>query len=177
MTQKKQTTTPNTPPSRRRPDSGDIALFGAITLLGAALDLWSKHAVFNWLTNAATPEYSIIDGVLRFILAENTGAAFSLFAGMKWVFISIAVIALVVIQTLFWVGRLTPRLMLIAVSCINAGVIGNLYDRFFNEGRVRDFIDVYVGIYHWPTFNVADSLLCIGVGILLLLSFTTPAEK
>jgi signal peptidase II len=67
--------------------------------------------------------------------------------------------------------------MLIAVSCINAGIIGNLYDRFFNEGRVRDFIDVYVGSYHWPTFNVADSLLCIGVGILLLLSFTAPAEK
>lgn len=177
MTQKKQTTTPGTPPSRRRPDSGDIALFAAITLLGASLDLWSKHAVFDWLMNSATPEYSLIDGLLRFILAENTGAAFSLFAGMKWVFVAIGVIALVVIQMLFLMGKLTPRLMLAAVSCINAGIVGNLYDRLFNEGRVRDFIDVYVGSRHWPTFNVADSLLCVGVGILLVLSFTAPDKK
>ena len=177
MTQTKQTTTTDNRPLLRRPNRGDVALFASITLLGAALDLWSKHAVFDWLTNAATPEYSLIDGVLRFILAENTGAAFSLFAGMKWVFIAISVIALFVIQTLFLKGRLTLRLTLAALSCINAGVIGNLYDRIFNEGRVRDFIDVYVGSYHWPTFNVADSLLCIGVGILLIVSFTAPDKK
>jgi signal peptidase II len=177
MTKTRPTTTPRQPSPIRRPNSGDYVLFGSITLLGAALDLWSKRAVFDWLTNSATPEYSLIDGFMRFILAENVGAAFSMLAGMKWVFISISAIALVVIQTLFLKGKLTPRLMLAALACVNAGIIGNLYDRIFNEGRVRDFIDVYVGNYHWPTFNVADSLLCIGVGLLLIISFTAPTEK
>ena len=163
---------------KRRPNGGDAALFVSITLLGAALDVWSKYAVFNWLQSKSVPEYSIIDGFLRFILAENIGAAFSLFAGMTWMFIVISIIALIVINTMFVLGRLTPRLTLAALACMNAGVIGNLYDRLFNEGRVRDFIDVYVGSWHWPTFNVADSLLCIGVGILLYVSFTsTSVEK
>jgi lipoprotein signal peptidase len=95
--------------------------------------LWSKRAVFDWLTNSATPEYSLIDGFMRFILAENVGAAFSMLAGMKWVFISISAIALVVIQTLFLKGKLTPRLMLAALACVNAGIIGNLYDRIFTK--------------------------------------------
>jgi signal peptidase II len=58
------------------------------------------------------------------------------------------------------------------------GVGGNLYDRLFNDGRVRDFIDVnlYVNNYHWPTFNIADSLLCIGVGLCLLDAFFNKKE-
>lgn len=161
----------------KRPNGGDYALFASITLLGAALDVWSKYAVFSWLQSKPVWEYSIIDGFLRFILAENIGAAFSLFAGMTWLFIAISIIALIVINTLFVLGRLTPRLTLAALACMNAGVIGNLYDRLFNEGRVRDFIDVYVGSYHWPTFNVADSLLCIGVAILMYVSFTAEHAK
>lgn len=169
--------TPHSDRPRRRPDGGDYALFGSISVLGAALDLWSKHAVFEWLQGTLTQQYTLIDGFLRFILAENTGAAFSVFAGMTWIFISISIIALIVIQTMFLMGKLVPRLTLAALACMNAGVIGNLYDRLFNDGRVRDFIDVYVGSYHWPTFNVADSLLCIGVGILFITSLTTPEKK
>ena len=167
---------PATKPDKphRRPDRVDYALFGSITLVGAGLDLWSKHAVFAWLNSKPVPEYSLIDGFLQFIVRENIGAAFSLFAGMTWMFIGISLIALIVLNTLFFMGRITSRLMLTALACIHAGVIGNLYDRLFNEGRVRDFIDVYVGSYHWPTFNVADSLLCIGVGLLMIISFTAP---
>lgn len=177
MTHKKATDYARNKHLRRRPNGGDYALFGSITVLGAALDLWSKQAVFEWLTKGPAPDYSIIDGFLRLIWAENTGAAFSLFAGRTGLFIAVSVIALIVIQTLFLMGRLVPRLTLVAVSCINAGVIGNLYDRLFNEGRVRDFIDVYIGSYHWPTFNVADSLLCIGVGILIIFSLTVREKQ
>ena len=60
-----------------------------------------------------------------------------------------------------------------------AGVCGNLYDRIFNDGSVRDFIDVYYRSFHWHTFNIADSLLCLGVAALIISTFLTekPARK
>lgn len=172
MTQSQPTTTS----ARRRPDRGDVVLFLTMTLAGAALDVGSKYAVFAWLGGKIVPEYSLIDGFLQFIVRENIGAAFSIMAGRTWVFIAISVVALVVVNGMFWLGKFCPRLMVAAMACLNAGILGNLYDRLFNEGRVRDFIDVYVGDYHWPTFNVADSLLCIGVGLLIVLSFIAPKQ-
>jgi signal peptidase II len=67
----------------------------------------------------------------------------------------------------------------IALGLFTGGICGNLYDRIFNDGLVRDFIDVYIGDKHWPTFNVADSLLCIGVGLLIVSTFLTekPSQK
>ncbi|HDS83943.1 MAG TPA: signal peptidase II [Phycisphaerales bacterium] len=173
MTHRPPTKNRETMPPQRRPNAGDSILFLSISLIGAALDLWSKYAVFHWLEGTLSQQYTLINGFLRFIIAENPGAAFSLFSGMRWMFVGVSMIALIVINTLFVLGKLTPRLTLAAMGCIHAGVIGNLYDRLFNEGRVRDFIDVYVGSYHWPTFNVADSLLCIGVGILLITGLTS----
>jgi len=177
MTQKPDTAKPDSLRPPRHPNGGDWMLFGAITVLGVGLDLWSKQAIFAWLPETQTGQYTLIDGFLQFILRENTGAAFSLFAGMTWMFIAISVGTLLVLNTLFVLGKLTPRLTLAALACMNAGIVGNLYDRLFNEGRVRDFIDVYVGSYHWPTFNVADSLLCIGVGILMFVSVTAPTDQ
>lgn len=90
---------------------------------------------------------------------------------------SVSIAAFIVVTLMFALGRIRRRLMQVALGLMNAGILGNLYDRLFNEGRVRDFIDVYVGSYHWPTFNVADSLLCIGVGLMLILSFTSGADQ
>ena len=55
-----------------------------------------------------------------------------------------------------------------ALALFLAGILGNAYDRVFNNGMVRDFIDVYHKDLHWPAFNVADSMLCAAVGLLLL---------
>ena len=143
-------------------------LFWPIAIGGAALDLWSKSAVFKWLSQIQEEEFSIIDGFLKFILRQNEGAAFSIFQGRTLFLISISVIALIVVIGIFFFGKLYSKVALIALACITAGIIGNLYDRLFNEGQVRDFIDVYVNNHHWPTFNVADSLLCIGVGLLII---------
>ena len=68
-------------------------------------------------------------------------------------------------------------LMAVALGLFAGGIAGNLYDRLFHEGAVRDFIDVYVGTYHWPTFNVADSLLCTAVGLLLISSYLTDRQS
>ena len=153
-------------------------LFWPVAIGGAALDLWSKWAIFQWLAHTETQRYPLIDGFLQFILRVNDGAAFSLFGGRTFFLVTISVAALVTIIGVFFFGKIRSRLMLFALGCITGGIIGNLYDRAFNAGCVRDFIDVYVGSYHWPTFNVADSLLCIGVGLLILSNLTlTTCQK
>ena len=105
------------------------------------------------------------------------GAAFSIFRGWTNFLVVIAAAALVVIIGIFFFGEINRKLVLFSLGCMTAGIIGNLYDRAFNEGRVRDFIDVYVGAYHWPTFNVADSLLCIGVGLLIITNLTMTTDQ
>ena len=81
-------------------------------------------------------------------------------------------VALAFIVYLFWRAGQTGARALTGLSLILAGAAGNLYDRFA-YGYVVDFLDFYVGSYHWPAFNVADSCITIGAGLLLLDSFLT----
>ena len=144
-------------------------LFWPIAIAGAALDLWSKSAVFKWLEELPGQQFSLIDGFVRFILRENDGAAFSLFRGWTFMLVGISAMALVIVVCVFFMRKIHSRLMLFALGCMTSGIIGNLYDRAFNDGKVRDFIDVLIPVidYPWPTFNIADSMLCIGVGLLI----------
>jgi signal peptidase II len=148
-------------------------LFWPVAIAGAALDLWSKWAVFKWLEELPYQQYILIDGYVRFIMQENDGAAFSLFRGMTFMLVGISVTALIIVVSIFFLRKIHSKLMLFALGCITSGIIGNLYDRAFNEGHVRDFIDVLIPAinYPWPTFNVADSMLCIGVGLLIISNF------
>ncbi|MEN8127958.1 MAG: signal peptidase II [Planctomycetota bacterium] len=173
---------PNSPQSNTRCSDRPVLpwltatlLFWPVAIGGAALDLWSKWAVFRWLSQTQTQEYSVIDGFLRLILRVNDGAAFSLFRGWTFFLVAISVIALTIVIGVFFFGKLHSKLMLFALGCITGGIIGNLYDRAFNDGKVRDFIDVLIPVidYPWPTFNVADSMLCIGVGLLIIANLRT----
>ena len=68
--------------------------------------------------------------------------------------------------------------MHVALGLFTAGICGNLWDRIFNDGRVRDFIDiVYWPGKHWPAFNIADSMLCIGVGLMIISSLTEQSYR
>ena len=159
------------------PDAKTHLIFWSLMAGGLALDLWTKKAVFDWLKPQEA--YPIIDGFLRLIIAVNNGAAFNLFAGKPYFLAAVSFVAIVGILAVFLSSGSLHKLVHIALGLFAAGVCGNLYDRLFNSGSVRDFIDVYRGTYHWPTFNVADSLLCIGVGLLIISSFFTekPAQK
>ncbi len=159
------------------PDTKTHLIFWSLMAGGLTLDLWTKKAVFDWLKPYET--YPIIDGFLRLIIAVNNGAAFNLFAGKPYFLAAVSFVAIVGIFAVFLFSRDMHILGHIALGLFAAGVCGNLYDRLFNNGSVRDFIDVYRGSYHWPTFNIADSLLCIGVGLLIISSFFTekPAQK
>lgn len=105
---------------------------------------------------------------------RNQGAAFSFLSGaggwQRWFFIALAVIASVFIC--FWLKKLnrSQRWEAIAWSLVLGGALGNLIDRIL-YGYVIDFLDVFIGDWHWPAFNVADSAITVGVVMLLLDSF------
>ena len=112
--------------------------------------------------------------VLDFTLLHNTGAAFSLLAGasgwQRWFFIGLA--GVVSILLLVWIWR-TPRgekLLPLALSLVLGGALGNVIDRIAH-GYVVDFIHVHWGASYFPAFNIADSAITIGAGLLILDAF------
>ncbi len=159
-------------------------IFWPLMVLGLALDLWSKKAVFDWLEYQPHNNKSIIDGFFRLVMILNDGAAFGLFSGHRYRLIAASIIALIFILVIFFCSRNQQKLFHIAIGMFAGGICGVLYDRVFNDGLVRDFIDVYIRIfsreYHWPAFNVADSLLCVGVGLMIfsaVLTDKSPPER
>jgi signal peptidase II len=106
--------------------------------------------------------------------AQNHGAAFSFLADQggwqRWFFTSIAAIASVVF--LVWLKR-TPKeqsILAASLACMLSGALGNLIDRLL-FGYVIDFLDFYAKGYHWPTFNVADSIIFVGAALMIIDSF------
>ncbi|MFO7577784.1 MAG: signal peptidase II [Pelovirga sp.] len=110
---------------------------------------------------------------------RNPGAAFGLFADSAWrlpFFLSVALVALVAI---LWYLRSLPAAatwMHLALGLVFGGAIGNVIDRI-RFGEVIDFIGVHWYVYHWPSFNVADSAICVGVGIMLVCAWHEERQR
>jgi signal peptidase II len=113
----------------------------------------------------------VLDGAVRFAYAENTGVAFgrlqygSEFS--RWMLAALAALAVLGLLAYFFRTRRTDDRLLGALALLLAGVAGNLTDRV-RLGHVVDFIEVFIGSYQWPTFNVADAAICVGAGLLAL---------
>jgi len=127
------------------------------------VDLLSKTLIRQNLPRGAEvalmPFFSLVH-------VENTGVAFGMGQGKNLIFL---VLGLGVVAVLFFLGLRSikeDRTMSYLLALVIGGALGNLTDRLF-FGRVTDFLDVYVGRYHWPAFNVADSAICIGTGLLI----------
>ena len=159
------------------PDFTAHLIFWPLAIGGFALDLWSKWAVFKWLKSGEP--YNVIDGFVQLSIAQNPGAAWGIFSGRSTLLVMVSSIALIAIIMVFLFSGRQPRIIHFALGFFAAGVSGNLYDRYFHHGLVRDFIDVHYRSLHWPTFNVADSLLVIGVGLLIIstIFIEKPAQK
>lgn len=155
------------------PSFGAHLVFWPLMAAGLLLDLWSKNTVFDWLQQQRRDSFTILDGFLQLVVAENPGAAFGIAAGQTQLLVGVSSVALIVIIAVFFFSKTEHALVHAALGLFAAGVCGNLWDRIFNGGLVRDFIDVYYRSYHWPAFNVADSMLCIGVGLLIISGFFT----
>jgi signal peptidase II len=152
-----------------------LALATALAVI--ALDQVTKGMVATRLT--LHQSVAIIDGFFSLTYVRNTGAAFGFLAGrMEQLrvpfFLVVSMLAAVV---LVWFLRGIPaerRWMVIACGAVLGGAVGNMIDRLA-FGEVIDFLDVYVGPYHWPTFNVADCGITIGVVLLTLDALRQPA--
>jgi signal peptidase II len=152
-------------------------VFWPLVILGLAFDLWTKKAVFEWLGDKYPPVHVVISGYLRLLVAENAGAAFGIAQGQKILLLIVSLVAMVAVIYFFLFGRDRKTLLTISLALFLAGILGNAYDRVFNNGMVRDFIDVYYKDWHWPAFNIADSLLCVAVFLLLIASLSKASRR
>ena len=136
-----------------------------VAFCGIFLDLMTKWIVFVKLND--TGRFVIIKGFLGLVCSRNEGVVWGLAQGRNNILIFFCIAA---IGAILWFYKTFDKSGLfsdIAFGMILSGAIGNLWDRIFHH-HVRDFIDVHLGFgYHWPTFNIADSLICVGVGMIL----------
>ena len=144
--------------------------FAGVVALVVALDQLTKALVLKKLP--LFKSVAVIPGFFSLTHVNNPGGAFGFLAQngsvwRHWVFLAAAMVALSMI--LYFYHR-TPKnypFLQLGLSLIFGGAIGNLIDRL-RFGEVVDFLDFYIGHFHWPTFNVADSAVTIGVGIFIL---------
>lgn len=124
----------------------------------------------KWLTviNLGLGEtFPLIEGVFHFTYVRNTGAAFSIFnePDERWIFMSISTVAIIALSIYLWKNRKGSKLLCIALSFIVGGGIGNMIDRCILK-YVIDMLDFR--LINFAIFNVADSFVCVGVGLFAL---------
>jgi signal peptidase II len=149
--------------------SRKVLIFLVILVAGVALDQATKFLVVREL--AVGDQVPVIKGFFNVVLTYNTGAAFGLLANMSmkfaWFFFIVTTsVVMGVVAFLWWRLPENQDLAATGYSLVFTGAVGNLLDRV-RLGKVVDFLDFHVGQFHWPAFNVADSLVCIGAGLLL----------
>ena len=156
--------TPEAPVPSRRIMSMRMMLFIGVVVLAA--DHLTKWLAIEYLQAGPV---TVIPGLLNFAFAVNTGGAFSLMADRPMLLTSLASVAFLLIVLLAWSTPADELMMRLGFALMLGGAVGNLIDRYF-RGGVIDFIDAHWGPYHWPTFNIADSAICIAAGLIIIRS-------
>jgi signal peptidase II len=170
-----------------------------VTLVNLVADLWSKHwakSTFDDIRPGGERRMEVVEGFMNFIFAKNKGGAWGLLqneteAIRRPFFLIVSMAAIVFIVSLY--RKLQPGQTALkwGLPLVLGGALGNLVDRI-RYGYVVDFIDVYVNISensfwlwlfkgpgerHWPTFNVADISICVGVALMAIDMFTAREKK
>lgn len=142
-----------------------LALSVTVVLLDWVTKMWITANVAQYETLTVVPRFLNITHI------QNRGVAFGLFNRLgdlgPPVLVVAGLIALVVVAVYFRRTEREERLLLWSLALILGGAVGNLLDRIAH-GAVTDFVDVFVGTYHWHTFNVADSAISVGICLMLL---------
>jgi signal peptidase II len=147
-----------------------------IGLIIVVLDQGTKCAIRQALVFGES--LPVIDGCFNLNHVRNTGAVFGVFQSQNEWLVAFSILALVLIAVFYrWLvdQRGVHRL---AVGCMLGGIVGNLIDRI-KLGWVVDFLDFHSRSlqWHWPSFNIADSAICLGVAIYLISAFLRPAAS
>ncbi len=148
-----------------------------LALLVLVVDLGVKQWIMDnfqlYETRALIPFFNLH-------YAHNPGAAFSFLAGedgwQRWFFAGIAIGIAAVLMVMMYRHSAAQKLNNIAYALIIGGALGNLFDRMVH-GFVVDMIDFYVGNWHFPTFNIADTGICIGAALIVLEGFFVSSKK
>ena len=123
----------------------------------------------------------VLPGFFNLVHTVNKGAVFGFLnrhdiSWQRWFFIAATLVAMALIGYLARSARRDDSLQLTSLGLILGGALGNLVDRIW-LGHVIDFLDFYVGSYHWPAFNVADSAICMGAFLLLAALYRKPEKR
>ena len=143
-------------------------LFSTITVAGLLADQASKAYIHSSMR--LFDSIQVVENFFHITYVRNRGAAFSFLSDASWrlpFFITISIIAAAVILIAFRKLRDDQKLAHISLAMIFSGAVGNLIDRI-RLGEVIDFLDAHWYRHHWPAFNVADSLICVGVFLLAI---------
>jgi len=147
---------------------GRWVIFSMISVVGLLVDQATKLYVDKVMSLYQT--IPVIDGLFNIFYIRNKGAAFSFLSDASWripFFVTISLVASIAIIIGIYKLREDQKLAQVSMAMIFTGAVGNLIDRV-RMGEVIDFLDVYWKTHHWPAFNVADSLICVGVALLAL---------
>ncbi len=152
---------------RKMPQSPEIkksTLIAVVLSVVLVLDQATKALLVAFVEPLGTVD--VVPGLFSIVNVANPGAAFGMFkGGGALVLILIAIAALILIAYLLYTSK--DRLTVLALSLIAAGALGNLIDRI-RLSEVVDFLDLHLGVYHWPAFNVADIAITVGVILYLV---------
>lgn len=147
-----------------------------LALLVILLDQWSKYAIFQLLDNQPQP-FITVTPFFNLVKVYNFGVSFGMLNDLLHGRFILSLIGIGITAGLcVWLYQVTKMHLCLALGLIIGGAIGNIIDRI-RIGAVADFLDFYIGTYHWPAFNVADMAVCVGVFIIFIDSFFSPKDK
>ena len=144
-------------------------LFAVVVfVIDIASKFWILNHFFLYESVNLLPFFSIT-------YVHNIGAAFSIFEGQRWMLAAVAFVVSVVIIYMLYRNNRQQKLENISLALILGGALGNLFDRLYH-GFVVDFLDVNFGDWHYPTFNIADCAICLGIGLFILGNYAKPKK-
>jgi signal peptidase II len=150
-------------------------------LLAAAIVAVLDQASKYWIVEIVMqpPRLIPVTPFFNLVLGRNCGVSFGFLrldcAVSAWVLSGLALA--IVVALVIWLRQAEGPWIAGALGLVIGGAIGNVFDRIFQGGGVVDFLDFYVGTFHWPAFNVADTAITVGAAILILESLFVRPEK
>jgi signal peptidase II len=148
---------------------------GRLQAYAIAAAIFALDRLSKWLIDQRVSfidDFKVIPGFFSIVHSQNRGVAFGIFndSTSEWrtiALVALSVAAVIWVSSLLWRPERLDRFSYWGLAFVLGGAAGNVFDRIV-FGRVTDFLEFYIGEHHWPTFNLADSAIVVGSGLLLI---------